>query len=534
MVSDFDFEAFDEGTWYNWQQRAYPLFLDPCFDACAGSFREYFGIPFFTSVLYYRPAQDRSQTYLASWLLRTAEGVATGRSLVDMLLVPSFAVATEAAFTTRFRTALHLGESLLREERSSDPAAAARTVSALGTAYQEAYTIGAITEPVAWYCEDRIRAEGIKNPSLDNEAIASLLAPTFPPYVVEYERSLLALAERAHATLELTSVSDRAIDDHMMRFGWVNNSYSGSKRLTPEEVLKEAAAHLDTLRDNLARTAATSEQRLWERQKNYDSLPIFLRRLVDVNDRFGSGLQDIRKVELNRLIGLLDDVARRASVVLEIGFEEARFLSPHEWPLLVADRSSAEDLIDGRRRGYVLTLSAAPLDDEEMRAELSQTSARWVEIGGAAPRSGEASRYIDDAARTHLMAIDDALALFRDHPQETLRGTVASRGNPPRESISARAQVVLDPHGGTFEAGSILVASSTTPDFVGLMRRSVAIVTQQGSLASHAAITARELGLPCVVGVPQLLRRVSDGSALLIDLVSGTISLDDGTNNGRR
>src|SRR4030067_3084786 len=47
--------------------------------------------------------------------------------------------------------------------------------------------------------------------------------------------------------------------------------------------------------------------------------------------------------------------------------------------------------------------------------------------------------------------------------------------------------------------GDVLVARMTTPDYVPAMRRAVAIVTDEGGVTCHAAIVARELGLPSVI-----------------------------------
>ncbi len=46
----------------------------------------------------------------------------------------------------------------------------------------------------------------------------------------------------------------------------------------------------------------------------------------------------------------------------------------------------------------------------------------------------------------------------------------------------------------------MLVAHMTTPDWVPLLRRAAAVVTDSGGMTCHAAIVSRELGIPCVVG----------------------------------
>src|SRR6185437_3161516 len=50
------------------------------------------------------------------------------------------------------------------------------------------------------------------------------------------------------------------------------------------------------------------------------------------------------------------------------------------------------------------------------------------------------------------------------------------------------------------QAGEVLVAENTDPDWEPVMRRVAAIVTNQGGRTAHAAIVSREFGIPCIVG----------------------------------
>ncbi len=62
-------------------------------------------------------------------------------------------------------------------------------------------------------------------------------------------------------------------------------------------------------------------------------------------------------------------------------------------------------------------------------------------------------------------------------------------------------KIVMDPEkAGDFEEGDILVTDITRPEFLQLMKKSAAIVTDAGGILSHAAIVARELKKPCVIG----------------------------------
>ena len=68
----------------------------------------------------------------------------------------------------------------------------------------------------------------------------------------------------------------------------------------------------------------------------------------------------------------------------------------------------------------------------------------------------------------------------------------------------------------------VLVAESTHPHYLPIMSRCIAFVTEEGGLLSHAAITAREWGIPCVVGVSGILNVVRTGDFVVGD-EDGTI-----------
>ncbi|MFH8250185.1 phosphoenolpyruvate synthase [Microbacterium sp. B2969] len=103
------------------------------------------------------------------------------------------------------------------------------------------------------------------------------------------------------------------------------------------------------------------------------------------------------------------------------------------------------------------------------------------------------------------------------------RGEVLGRGRAVGAKIGAgRARVMHDlTEMHLFEEGDVLVADRTDPDWEPIMRRAAAIVTDRGGRTCHAAIVARELGIPAVVGT-------LDGTATLPDGQSVTVSCAEG------
>jgi pyruvate,water dikinase len=135
-------------------------------------------------------------------------------------------------------------------------------------------------------------------------------------------------------------------------------------------------------------------------------------------------------------------------------------------------------------------------------------------------------------------AIDgDEIYLTQTRPITTLRDTVSAprpeatgrvlaRGlgaSPGRASGSVRVLASPD-EDAAMKTGEILVTRMTSPDWVPIMRRAAAIVTDAGGMTSHAAIVTRELGLPCIVGAHDATRVLSTGAVVTVDGSAGTVS----------
>lgn len=94
-----------------------------------------------------------------------------------------------------------------------------------------------------------------------------------------------------------------------------------------------------------------------------------------------------------------------------------------------------------------------------------------------------------------------------------VRGLAAAPGSA---SGAARVILALD-DAGTLHGGDVLVAPMTAPDWVPLLRRAAALVTDSGGMTCHAAIVARELGIPCVVGTGDATKVLRDGETVAVD-----------------
>jgi pyruvate,water dikinase len=77
----------------------------------------------------------------------------------------------------------------------------------------------------------------------------------------------------------------------------------------------------------------------------------------------------------------------------------------------------------------------------------------------------------------------------------------------------------------SLEPGDVLVAPYTAPTYNAVLAIAGALVVEEGGLLCHAAVIARELGLPAVVGAREAMHRIKDGAVVEVDPARGTVAL---------
>jgi len=130
----------------------------------------------------------------------------------------------------------------------------------------------------------------------------------------------------------------------------------------------------------------------------------------------------------------------------------------------------------------------------------------------------------------HLMR-DDEAQRFLESQQDAHRATEAPILSQPHKGTCAAAGlaegiacIVSDVDDlNKFKEGMILVAENTTVDYVPVLRKSAGIITEHGGRTCHAAVVAREFGVPAIVNYPQATHIFRDGQTLRFDTAEGGI-----------
>ena len=87
-------------------------------------------------------------------------------------------------------------------------------------------------------------------------------------------------------------------------------------------------------------------------------------------------------------------------------------------------------------------------------------------------------------------------------------------------------RIIMDPNNSeNFQEGDILVTGMTRPDFLSLMKKAAAFITDEGGITCHAAIVSRELKKPCIIGTKIATKVLKDGDLVEVNADKGVVKI---------
>jgi pyruvate,water dikinase len=187
----------------------------------------------------------------------------------------------------------------------------------------------------------------------------------------------------------------------------------------------------------------------------------------------------------------------------------------------IGRRSFAEGLLEEPRDVFYLTL-------DEVLGFVEGTSVTDDMKSLAAMRRERFARYRDEPAPAERFETRGAVYVgnrFEATSSPTTSGTdgeLHGIGCCPGVTRGP-VRIIRDPRGALLRHGEILVAERTDPGWIMLFPAAAGILVERGSLLSHSAIVARELGIPAVVSIPKLTASVVDGEWVEMDGATGRV-----------
>lgn len=200
-----------------------------------------------------------------------------------------------------------------------------------------------------------------------------------------------------------------------------------------------------------------------------------------------------------------DDYRRRQSFTIQLLFEELarRYDLPFRAPLYLIKREVEAWFDTG-----TLPVAKTALEERMKGYCLARINGQPIEIysGKKIAQFLASQKFTDDQGKGK---------------SQVIKGLI---GNPG--IARGGAVIVITNHDlRKVREGSILVAVTTNPDYVPAMRQCKAFITDEGGITSHAAIVARELNLPCIVGTKLATKIFKDGDLVDVDANQGIVKL---------
>ncbi|MBH0781066.1 phosphoenolpyruvate synthase [Nocardia bovistercoris] len=226
---------------------------------------------------------------------------------------------------------------------------------------------------------------------------------------------------------------------------------------------------------------------------------------------------------------VIDAARGQGEVVVSGAAEPDTYLLDATGPTLLDTRLGRQRfaITDGPEGDRTVELSAeqtatAVLDEKEATA-VARLALDVQRHHGGIPQDVEWA--IDAQGGVWLVQARPITTLHEPSPTPAAAGQVLARGlaaAPGRATGPVR--VLASPTEGlSLRDGEILVAPMTNPDWLPTLNRAAAVVTDSGGMTCHAAIVARELGVPCVVGARTATTALTDGAVVTVDGGKGEI-----------
>lgn len=346
-----------------------------------------------------------------------------------------------------------------------------RAVDAIGTAVG----VGHVIEPFALITDNILKdkiAKYIPNQRELNEKFVLLTTPSQKSFSQESEDFLHIISK--------SKEKDVLIEEYIKKFYWIRNSYAGRYRLSKKEVLEEA----ESLKD---RKASNIDDLLKKKKKALEEINLPKDIISHLNAlEFLTYWQDERKKNILIGIDYMDRLLEELSSRTKIDIKTLRYIMPME---INSNSVKLKDELEERRKGSIFF-------------QIFST----FESGGCvmSKEYHKMKSFLDNHDSAEVKA---------------LNGNAASLG-----TVRGKAKICLTIESlSKVQEGDILVASMTRPEYLPAMKKAAGFITDEGGITCHAAIVAREMRKPCVIGTKNATKVLKDGDLVEIRASHGQV-----------
>ncbi|MCL2382990.1 MAG: PEP-utilizing enzyme [Oscillospiraceae bacterium] len=509
---------FNTSEWFIWEQNASPMLLIMTLEPSFPYLRKYLGSCFFNSLIIFEP--DEKGNYQGKWLFRHEEARVLGQKMVDMLMCTpyrnTFDKQIELAKKNLIRKAQEIEFSA--EIEKVDVQTLVNIFEDLYKVYCEYYKYAWFTESLQWqstHILDKYLKENFKEN--ESEVLKALLTTEYQSFGIDILEDLKSIKEGHLEEISSGNHSKELLakcEEHSNKYYWKNNNYFSTKYITLGDVLKEL--------EELGEIKIESGYDLLKQKAEiYSDLPAYYKGIVDLCNMAGI-MGDTRKATIMTANSAFDKLLKAMAEKSDVSLEEIKMLIPQELKYFIESPEEYKERFELRKERFMVAQSDFPLEDDLIEIPSNDEE---LESWTVSPMN---EPFIVEGKEVEnvISELDVRLNLLKHSvgERETLKG-VATFYNKEQPTISGVVRVIKDPKIEKLEEGEILVAPSTTPDYLDAMNKCKTIITDWGGQTSHAAIVSREMRKPCIIGTNFASRILKNGDEIKIDFEKGTIEI---------
>jgi len=427
------------------------------------------------------------------------DNILVGEKAIELYLDGRFARAIKAKWINFFKKIYHLSEAARVVDWKKYP------LKSLIRYYQDIVELNAeyagmsividgVDEAGVIHLSKLLKAALVKHPAVSySEAFDVFSAPSVLSAASERDRSIGILAKKARTKKIAGSVLEKELKALVKKYWWLDLAwyvYDADFDANIRKSLNELAAdsnldkklnswegyhgEMEAKKNNLAKKIGLNKDAIFQKYV----------RVVGDFTLFHDWRKEFQMRGMYVQMAALKEIGRR----LKISIDVLEWATPDEVVELAGGVKLDLPGIYRRSRGYLILVK----NNRQEMFTGEEAEKRWAKERVAT-----------------IQVLND------------LQGISASRGK-----VTGEAYVTLSAVDAmNIKEGQILVTSQTTPDFIPAMKKAAAIVTDEGGLTSHAAIIARELGIPCVIGTKYATRILRTGQLIEVAANHGVVRI---------
>jgi len=359
--------------------------------------------------------------------------------------------------------------------------------------YQKEYSIAMLTDMIGYYSEINLDKhlkqdlEKLGKTKEYNQIAPILIQPIEPGFLEEEKFELLQIAKDYIEGKEIST------KEHSEKWFWMQNNYWRTVRLDEKYFLERIKNHsknpegclkeLEDYHNKFERAKKEKQDIIKELNLSKETQQIV--NLIEVYSQWQDKRKMANLIGHHHIMEFLKEVVERKN----ISFEDMKFTTPEEvTEILETGKLNLEEIKKRREiTGVIFTPEKITHYNYQESLELDKEVKQHTDISNISDLFGT-------VANTGLK-----------------RGLVKNIKGPEEFS--------------KMNDGDILVTSMTRPEFMPILKKAGAIVTDEGGLTCHAAIVARELGVPCIVSTKVASKLLQDGMEVEVNANHGVVKI---------